>query len=368
MIKCSYFNQSISVRMKSGRLPLFGWVLLVGLGLAWGSTAGGDQKLYELSVPVANKSAEARAPAFSLAMENLLVRLTGQREWVAEPQIKARMTNPEAFIQQYWYEEDDATSGDRLFVKFDEEAIKHLLQQAGAPIITKRPNVLLWLAMDDGLSRKLVSESNGDAIAKTIAQHSALRGLRVVFPLLDLRELREVTVNDVWSGFFNVVGRASHRYNSDEVLIGKISLTRQQEWKTEWFLLNRHKTIHWQVSDQNLEIALRTSIDQLFDKVTRPFLRHQVVMPRDIRFEVNNVDSLSDYLSLLEYLENLPMVQKVSVAAVKGDQLTLSVNARAEIEAFNQRLKQDRKLLASASGLALPTDGVMHFRFVPSDP
>src|SRR5690606_41001353 len=113
-----------------------------------------------------------------------------------------------------------------LWAQFDGVSLSRALRQAGLPDWgTERPDVLVWLAVDDGGDRYLVSESGGQHIAPLVRQAARRRGLPVTLPLLDVEDQRALLFSDVWGGFFGRVETASQRYQPQVILTGKLQRT-----------------------------------------------------------------------------------------------------------------------------------------------
>src|SRR5690606_30160916 len=65
--------------------------------------------IYTVTLPVPDQSAEARAAAVTEAFEQVLVKMTGQRDVAARPEAQALLASPGRYLAAFRYEQKTVT-------------------------------------------------------------------------------------------------------------------------------------------------------------------------------------------------------------------------------------------------------------------
>ena len=122
--------------------------------------------LYDVHMPVESRDQNALKDTFKEAFVTVLVRVTGNSNIVAKPEINDLLKNPSRFVQQYRYYEksDELPPTLNLWIHFDGESMERQLIKAGLPVWGKeRPAVLIWFAVERQGKRFLVGEDTAFA-------------------------------------------------------------------------------------------------------------------------------------------------------------------------------------------------------------
>ena len=128
----------------------------------------------------------------------------------------------------------------RLNVVFQADAIKALLNQAGAPFWqANRPGVLVWLVEQSGGQQRIINAELAPQFYNALNQAAEARGVPLIQPLLDLEELNQIGAADLWDLSIPVIDSASQRYDNGAVLVGKFSQAYDKSWFGQWMLLYR---------------------------------------------------------------------------------------------------------------------------------
>jgi len=167
--------------------------------------------LFTVEVPIDRSDANAQTAAYRAALTEVLVRVTGTTAVIESEEMASLFPNPAQFVSRY-----QAGPDDTLIISLERDAIERVLRQAGAPVWgTERPLTLVWLAVDWGMGeREIVGADDpvrlpGDArsidrnklLRERVQEVAGRRGIPVVFPLLDLEDLTNVSFSDIWGGF-----------------------------------------------------------------------------------------------------------------------------------------------------------------------
>lgn len=197
--------------------------------------------LFQVEVAAAGRDAGSRDAALRQALGQVLLRITGTAESLSEPSLRPLLKNPSRFAQQFRFRDIPAESPGqpeqlRLWVQFDGVALAREVREAGLPYWgIERPDVLLWLAIDDRGRRYLVSDNSGGRVTHTVSQTANRRGLPLTLPLMDLEDQRAVQFTDVWGGFVGTLEAASERYRPQVILVGKLGHSGSSGgWRGSW--------------------------------------------------------------------------------------------------------------------------------------
>ena len=118
------------------------------------------QGLYNASVAVVGQDALERRRGFRLALESVLVKLTGDGVVATLPELDPLMRNASAHVAQYRYRALEATATTQsepthvLDVSFAPASLNRALNKLGLPLWgAERPETLLWLAVEETADR-----------------------------------------------------------------------------------------------------------------------------------------------------------------------------------------------------------------------
>lgn len=327
--------------------------ILMGMLLFLGSLypplyAGEIDRMYEVEVAVADRSADARAEALRQAMSRVLIRVTGEREAARLIGVDTLLEQPGRYVQQFNYltspERAEAGEALQLRVRFDGAAIERVLRDQGLPIWGReRPTALLWLALG-GEQRRLIAEDSEHALRQVAAEISRQRGLPVLFPLMDLQDQAQVGYADVWGGFDETVLAASQRYQPQAVMLGRLQ-QGAGGWQGRWTLHFGRDTLTWTTSGDGAAETLAAGLNTAADRLAlRLAVRALGTVGEVQRIRVRDVFSLDDYARTLEYLQQLTSVRDVQVLAVEPDSLDLLLALDGDMQTLSRLLSIGRVL------------------------
>lgn len=307
--------------------------------------------LYDVEVPVADQGPDARLDAASLALMQLLTRLTGLVEVPEAPVVAQALRTPDQYYNGFRFVEREQTdeSGEtveelRLLVQFERNAVLRLLKAAALPIWrADRPRVVAWVAVESPAGRRIVGAEDPSDLALALVERARQRGVPLVLPLLDLEDQLAVEPAAVWGRLQGVLQPASERYAADLLLLGRAQPLMGGLWSVAWEL--------W-IDDEQLPLTRRSS-DMLklgaagADFVADALAQRFAVLARDaqgISLAVRGVRRPEDYGALLRYLNRLEFVDDVAVTQVRNDQVDLLVVTRADITQLLSLFAVDRIL------------------------
>lgn len=213
---------------------LFAVVLMNLSLLAVPAAAVEMNNLYDAAVAVADQSDDARANGVQQALQQVLIRISGNPQVNSNPLVKAQLARAGEFVVQFGYSQ--AAEGQQLALRFDPALVDRLLRQANEPVWgLRRPLVLLWWVDERNGSRQLMGESSAAEQWQQLSAAAARRGLPLMLPVMDLDDSMAVTSADLWGQFMAPVLTASARYQPDLVVVAK-SYAAGGSQQLEWWL------------------------------------------------------------------------------------------------------------------------------------
>ena len=347
------------------------FIVLISL-LATESFAAEVANLYQSPVPVVSQSEQERQQLAPQVLRQVILKVVGDRSALDVTDLSPVMNQANSLVQQFQYERineitDDATQPDRLalVLKFNEESLNQSLTNIGLPIWSKsRPDVLIWLALDDGQQRAVIgAESTEYHIPSILTSAAEQRGLPLFMPVMDLQDQTQVRFADVWGDFSDSINLASQRYAPAVTLIARVSMQGEGSSQIHWHALINGQSENWQ-SRGDIETALNAGIEELTDRLARRFT--QVVSSnqydKQLALQITNVKDYADFSRVMQYLSKLQYVSKVELESLAGEQVDVDISLKGDVAVFNQTLKIDHVLFESTGGNEANT---LRYRLMP---
>ncbi len=307
--------------------------------------------LYEASVPVVSQQPDVRRIALQTALWQVLLRVSGERQLAERPLLKAAAKNAEAFVDEFRYVTmtPEGASQPSLFLRanFDPSSINALLRQAGAPVWgANRPLILVYLAgalPAGGLH--IMTADQGEVAPLILKKIAAQRGVPIIFPLMDLAELKQVTATDVVQEKFSVLALGADRYKSEGIVAGAV-----MQDATGWHMVGSLQLgvtrTHFDVTGKDESAVLTDFMHQLADTLAA---RYAVVaspshVAQTMRLTVTGIHGANDVTALTQYLEGLSSVAGIEIVQVLDDSVVLAVTLRGTSDAFAAAISVDHRL------------------------
>ncbi len=328
--------------------------------------------LYEAEVSVPERSPEAQTKAFRLALRQVLVKLSGDQNIAASSAARALLAKAGRYIQQFGYRqaepapeaENDGMSALLLWARFDPRALGRDMRDAGLPLWgSERPAVLVWLALEDAGGKRLVSAED-EAWVAPLRQAAALRGIPLVFPLLDLQDTAQIGYADVRQGFREVLLRASRRYDTAVVLAIDLRQALTDVWESSWLLYSGQQERRWKVQGDQPQLLLEEGLNGAATIVAQQFAgTGSLAGDNGMSLRVSGIHGADEYARVLRYLQSLDAVTRVDVRRVVAGEVGFFLVAHAGAETMRRTIALGR-VLAEA-----PTAGSdLRYRLLPAQP
>ena len=349
--------------------------------------------LYEGSIIVQSQSAKERKKASRELLSQVLVKVSGSRQIESNEVIRRAVRHPDSYVQQFSYKSQVVNVSDEyisvtpsqqsltqpleektvyeLSLQFNANALEKLLLEANLPLWpNNRPTVLIWLVSknEDGL-RYFVNENDPSGIYDSVLQAANDRGLPVVTPLLDLQDQTQISENDVWGLYHQLIRQASKRYNADTILVGRLDPISDDRWDVTWMFLTNDTTV-FDATAMDLNSAIHFGIDRIADN----FAEQYAITPNELEqgnilLQVDEVDNFEKYSALASYLEAQAAIKKVTVVQVEKDTIYYRLEVQGNFQQLREAIALDKKLLPKPIAMfadlpaSLQASGVKRLRY-----
>jgi hypothetical protein len=334
--------------------------------------------LYEAEVQVYSQKRSERATAMASALAEVLTKVSGRRNAALIEGVAKATRRPARFLQQYRYRElteaertallpegeEAAPAGEpqMLRFRFDKTSVDKVLLDNGLPVWgATRPATLVWLAVQDDERRYLVGADAAEPVRALLSQEAQRRGLALLLPLLDLQDQMALRFADVWGGFREPVLRASTRYRTEAVLVGRLYRTPSGEWQGQWMLMQDEQAQTWAgagaLPAEVIDEGVAGAVDVLAARYAPVAGQQKAGL---LPVTVTEVRNLGDYARVSRYLQSLQQVSRVHISRVEADRISFELDIKGGPESVKQTialgnmLVPDRQAAIEASGTVMP--------------
>lgn len=314
------------------------WVALVYLLLtllfAGNSWAQMVPDLHSASVPVANQGSKALTAAASKALAEVLVKVSGSDQLLANPVIVKALSESRAHVQQYAYTRNELPErGFSVQFEFDGGYVTDLVRQAGAPLWTaSRPSVLAWVVVEDAQGKHFVDRDNWPEEAQMLIEEFSRRGVPVQFPLFDLIDMAALSPNDAWRLSSASIEAASARYDAQNVVAGRLASISDGKSVGDWSYFYRDTRVNRSVTVDGLRPFMRDGANIVAQEMAARYaVAATAVEAGDIKMSVTGVATYAEYAAIAKWLANLELVEEAIIEQVQGDRVQFRLRAQTDI-------------------------------------
>ncbi|MGB5511874.1 MAG: DUF2066 domain-containing protein [Woeseiaceae bacterium] len=296
--------------------------------------------LYTAEVAFDSDARNGRERAYDLALSEILLRVAGSGLGGDAASINQLFPDSSRYVVQF-----RQGSANTMWVSFDGAAIERTLREAGQAVWgAERPLTVVWLAVDWGQGRREIvaadDPDNEQRDARSINRHALLRervlkvaerrGLPLVFPLMDARDIQNVTFSDIWGGFDEAVIAASRRYDADSILIGRIQAAGGG--RESWNYYFSGDARRWNGSPEQV-------VNQIADLLAAELTVGGNAPLVSVAMRVAGIVSVDAYGNLSRILDNVSVIEEYRIKEVSGDRVTVQVNVRGGAERLRRALQ-----------------------------
>lgn len=303
--------------------------------------------LYQAKVPVTSQSAAERNRMLAPGLQQVLIKVSGNPHVLDNPKVKTQLSAGETLMQSFSYSAAPLTKAYILQIDFDPDAINKILRDAGVPIWEQdRPLVLVWLAYQaTGHPAEILASDAANLMPAQFKQIAEQRGVPLIFPVMDVAEMSQVSVNDVATPVLPTLMNAAKRYGSDALLIGNVQQT-PTGYTTQWKWIMGTEQMNWTIADKDINNVFTTLTAHLADTLASRYASVESnTVQSTLTLKVIGIAQGDDVENLMTYIKHLTPVTDAQLINVENDHVMLSISLRSSPAAFIQALSVGQKLL-----------------------
>ncbi|MDJ0654799.1 MAG: DUF2066 domain-containing protein [Xanthomonadales bacterium] len=348
-------------------------MLLVLLAGPWLTVRAETVDAFVARLPVADGEQLDLDAAFEQALEQVLVKLSGSPEQVALLAELDGLGAAGPLVIQRGFVTGGESEQRLLEVRFSEAATRQRLTELGLPIWPlERPTTLVWAVIDRGGDRSFLgSGADDEEILQLLTDAAEVRAIPLLLPLLDLEDLRQVSITDVWGGFVDAVRQASDRYEPNQVMLIRAfkvvgnagafrpRTTDREQWATRWVVRGDGFYERWESRGADLAESINRGMAEMAGRMGRRF----AVIPElegtpAVQIRVYGIRQPAEYSQVLKYLAELSVVNSADPVTVTPDYVDFSIDSPAGLSGFTQAVDRGRTLQALAGRVPAGVDRV----------
>ena len=383
-------NYSIIAAMIRSNTPKLAWlalILLLGMPSTQALQVTG---LYSERIAVTNESDGERNRAYREALESVILKVTGQRRWLDDALVRQALNNAQRYVEAISYssetvpldnprpepaepepnaDADDPGAADEetappapttreqryINVQFARSLIDEMLAGADIPVWdSNRPSVLVWMVLQNAAGeRRMLSADSNPEIMALLRQFAARRGLPIIFPLLDFADRQNLSEDAVWSLEEDSIRAASQRYGADSVLAARVHFTASGELVGLWQFIFQDQVQTFDGFDTDLQDYLYGPLDRITTELADYFaITPEARNRQSIRLRIDGIDDLAAYAALIDYVDNLALVEAVVPVALDGTRIDLRLDLVGNAQQLYDLIALDRDLLPISAAVS----------------
>ncbi len=318
--------------------------------------------LYNGRVLVSDQSEQSRSKGVNQALEQVLIKLTGNSKIMQLPGIQKAVSNTNNFIASVGYTKLPAASleelagqpGFSLQVSFSAEAIDQLIRWAQLPILPAgRPKLVFWIVRDDAeTGRQFVTEQQFPDFTQSFQQIMQDRAVPYQLPALDLEDQLSLSVNEAWSMREQTIEVASQRYAADGWVLLRFFTTTSGQVRGSWIYKLGDQRGFDDVRAEDTETFVGLAVNELVDSISTQLTYVPQVDTSKLVVQINQVDSFADYQAVVAQVQGLKLVRSSHVSAVEGDRLFVTVDIDGGVDLLISALERSGSLVNQTSEMA----------------
>lgn len=283
--------------------------------------------LYQVQVSIPADKQNDKEIYFQNGLRTVLQRITGTQLVLENQNIWDALEAPMSYIQQFSHQDD------QLVMHFSENLVNNLVLQNGFTVWGQnRPTLILWLGIAEEQQRQIVGSESHPALYKTLEQFAASRGLQLVLPLMDLVDMDQVMVSDLWGQFPSVMTTASERYGANAILIGRMT-KKESDWEGHWELLINNQPFYHKVSVTSFENALMKGVSFAISQLQTQFaVNESKTQSQSFFVDIRGIYSALELNAAEAYLNGLDQLKDVSIKEIAANKVVFEITPQGHVD------------------------------------
>lgn len=328
----------------------FSWVLILGLMLSVTAMAKSSNGLDQAVVPVKDRSAKSLQLALTHAYGEVLVKMSGNPTVMTIPKIQNSLDQINHYVASYRYQmqPNPITRAPQLYLQagFDAKEIDNLLRRSGQTVWSKhRPLTLVVLMVPNKTGWQILSSASDDVILANLSQLAQQRGLQVIYPIMDLEDQDNFSVDSTVVISDMQLQNLAKRYNVHSILLGRVTQNIDASNTINWQLVLNQTSFQWKSISRSLADSLPGDMNQLLDKLANHYATMSSNNLQDeVLLRVSGVNGLTDYVRVVNVVKHLAGVEGVHVKDMSQNNLLLQVNVAGGEESLRSVMDKSQQL------------------------
>jgi len=323
--------------------------------------------VYKTERAVDSQSESQRTRETRDGLADVLVRVSGDDQVLANPAVASSLSKPDQYLRQYSYQTTTTADGlpqSRLQLEFDSQAIDRLLRQSELPIWgSLRPELLVWLVIEDDQGRHFINDPE-NPLLQSLQQQASLRGVPLVTPLYDLDDELALSVTEAWGLFAEPLQRATQRYATDGMLAGRMYRDANGEWQSRWRLFFADQQQAFNLAQGGLDQMGNSVMQYLGTTLASYYAVDTSTASRSVtELEVSGVNSFEAYVRLTELLGKVIAIRKYELISIEDDRLRFSMDVDGSLDKLLLRLSEEPGLVSENNGNTLQPAGLLRMQW-----
>ncbi|WP_219592728.1 DUF2066 domain-containing protein [Aeromonas salmonicida] len=311
-------------------------------GLSFMVSAAQVTDLYQGKAPTSGDMVAAQ----SQALGDVLVKVTGKRDILTQPDVVKALAVPGDYVQHYDYQD----VGPVKFLKadFNVAKVNALISQSKFALLgPARPQMALWLVINEG-ERRILPDQSSDGWASALRTQSQAMGLPVSIPLMDLDDNMAVNATDVWGRFAAPILQASQRYGAEMVVLGKLT-PEGDKWSMDWGLYGPKaggelaELTRGGSSGTQAEVAQHFA-DELAAWLVQNYGARISGVASSQTLVVEGLSGIDGMITVQKMLQGMASVTKVTIGKLEGDKVTFDLSLQGDKAELIRGLQLESRL------------------------
>jgi len=217
--------------------------------------------LFEIELIANSQSATDREQAIKQALYGVLNRVLVAEDISKIPAVQQALQVAQSYVKQFQYSliaaDEYSQSDARLIrVEFDQEPLMELMRQSQVGIWSEiRPRTLVWLVVDEDGKRQFYNPDDLPDFETALDLASKVKGVPVIFPMLDLEEQQRISVSEVLGADSKNLLNISARYDVPAVMAAIVA-RKGECWQGEWAFYFDGKIKQWNSNCLSLKATM----------------------------------------------------------------------------------------------------------------
>ena len=306
-------------------------------------------------VLVTNRSNKTLQNAIPQAMQQVLIKNSGQVDVAAMPNIQQFLTGANKLMLRYYYSAHPKTPATpwQLNVEFDRKSIEKYLLDSGLSLWSAdRPITLAFIYINDGKTTQVLNNDDAPLQAQYMQQIANQRGVPLMWPMYDVQDQQNININKTPTNEY-MVADLSHdlqnywfnRYKVGAILYGVVWNTGIS-WYGNWYVVYNNHGTGFNTSGVDINQVLGNAVAQLSN-----YLSGQMVVyaensnqPNEVQIWVSSIHGLQGFHKVSKFLQNLAPVSQVSVGEINANGALFNVQTKVGAQGLMKLLQQSGKV------------------------